>query len=235
MPLSWISRQTWSVSHWRHSGLPRFSRRLSPALRPEQPFRVLAVESCARLYPFRLKPDQQVGAISGCAVGYRLQTMGEPFGIGFPRAGYATIFSRGPCRSRDTTRHRSTRRRGGCPAVGTFRYSGSGSLRVAAVNSSPSSVAAQARSGFIGWPSGRGRMWARYQRRHRFTARVTSPDQDMTVMRGVRMLSPGISRRLVFSWPARTCTPSASPSKLAAHCAGQPMAMDRPQPSNMIR
>lgn len=48
-------------------------------------------------------------------------------------------------------------------------------------------------------------------------------------------LSPGISRRFVFSWPARTCTPSASPLKLAAHCSGKPIAIDSPQSSNMMR
>ena len=50
-------------------------------LLPQQPFWMFHIEPGARLHPFRFKPEQQVGALPGDPVGYRLQAMGESFGV----------------------------------------------------------------------------------------------------------------------------------------------------------
>ena len=40
---------------------------------------------------FRLEPNQQVGAVPGCQIGYRLEAVGKPLRIGFPGAGIGPV------------------------------------------------------------------------------------------------------------------------------------------------
>ena len=57
----------------------------------QQPFWVFDIEFGAGVYSFRLKPKQQSGTVSSCAVGHWLQTIGKSFGIRLPRASYRPL------------------------------------------------------------------------------------------------------------------------------------------------
>ena len=59
----------------------------------------------------------------------------------------------------------------------------------------------------MGFPPGRGRLWASIQRRQMFCDRTTSPFQNWTTANGVRTSSPGCSLKRVSSWPPRTRSP----------------------------
>ena len=58
---------------------------------PQQPCRVFRIESGAGSHSFRLKPNQQVGAVLGRAVRHRPEAIGMPSGVRFPGARYRPL------------------------------------------------------------------------------------------------------------------------------------------------
>ena len=212
----------------RHWGLPRRGADCSRSPFSSSSESSVECRVLCRAGTLPAQTELTFSGVAGCA--FRCRIM--PEGNGKDRVPTCRCWASG--QRRDTIRHQSTTTLKSKPRCFHFSMYSIWLCSVALVNSSPSPVPLTATSGFISSPAGLGIMWARYQRRQGSRHVMSHPTR-----RGWSCAACGSSPRDSasdsFSWPARTLTPFAVPSKCTAHCAGQPMAIESPQFSKMIR